>query len=283
MNILVTGANGFIGKAFVGNLQKDGHIVQGIYSSSLPEGKAGHLCDLTSRDAVHSILPELAKTKWDAVIHLASLLCNDETDGRKVFESNLKMCWNVIDLVRALSPTRVIHASSIAVYPNISECFSESSLTRPSDNAEGLYGLSKLCAENLLDHQLKNEVDCLVHLRLAQVWGEGMRSDRIISMMKDELAKSGKIRVFGNGERTSNFIHVDRLVEYLTGVANVGIQSGVYNVGDESLTYLELAERVAGWRGLDSSVIELCDFGSRARFEIDLSKFQSTWSQISEY
>lgn len=280
MNILVTGANGFLGKALMNYLSGDGNTVRGIYSKELPIHGSGYICDLTSDDSVTKIQSALKEEKWDSLVHLASVLCNDSVGAREVLETNLKMSWNILALTRSIRPRQLIHTSSIAVYPNLSGCFSENSPVRPSANAEGLYGLSKICAENIFDHQLRGSGTTVINLRLAQVWGEGMRSDRIFEIMRDELKQTGKISVFGNGERVSNFIHIDRLVEDLSLVIGEEVEEGVYNVGDKSVSYLELAKRVAMSEGADHSVIELLGPGSRARFELDFSKFTQVLSGL---
>lgn len=273
MNILVTGANGFIGRALTESLTASGHYVVGLYSRAVPDGVNGSICDLSDRSSVEVLLSNLGTKSWDAVVHLASVLSHPDSDDREVLHTNLQMTWNVIELLKALQPATFLHASSIAVYPNTSGTYDESSSVQPSQNPEGVYGLSKVCAENLFDHQLRSHEISICHLRLAQVYGVGMRKDRIISIMRNELATTGKIRVFGRGERVSNFIHIDCLVDGLHGLLDSRIAPGIYNVGDESLSYLDLARRIAEERGVGGEVIELIEVGSRAVFKLDTSKY----------
>ena len=273
MNILVTGANGFIGRKLAAALAGRGDRACGIYSRRVPAGDAeGFVCDLSSDAAVGELLPKLAAVRWDAVVHLASVLCNESSDDDEVFQSNLAITRNLTRICRELRPPQLVHASSIAVYPNETGIYSETAPVRPSANAEGLYGLSKVCAENYFDHQLRGESIEVIHLRLAQVWGEGMRSDRIMSIMREELEESGKISVFGNGERVSNFVRIDRVVGVLLRLIGRSDVAGIYNLGGESLSYLELAERVVAEQGGSPGAIVKVEKGSRARFMLDSSK-----------
>lgn len=276
MNVLVTGANGFIGKGLVRTLAGRGDSACGIYSKQVPAGDhtRGFHCDLSRRESVDGILSELLEGEWDCVVHLASVLCNDTTDDEQVFDTNLQITRNLIRICRGIRPKQLVHASSMAVYPNLSGTYSENSVVRPSENAEGMYGLSKLCAENLFDHQLRNDGIAILHLRLAQVWGDGMRPDRIMSIMARELEESGKITVFGNGERVSNFIHIDRVLAAIAGLLGREGGSGVFNLGHESLSYLDLARRVAAAHGNSDEVITKVEHGSRARFVLDTTKFE---------
>ena len=121
----------------------------------------------------------------------------------------------------------------MSVYPYKDGVFSEESICAPYENEDFLYGLSKLNSEMIFSFFLRKQNCQLINLRVAQVYGEGMRKDRIIPVMLKELADKNEIKVFGNGERTTNFIHISDLIK----VINFFLQSsyrGCINIGKEN-------------------------------------------------
>ena len=120
---------------------------------------------------------------------------------------------------------------------------------------------------------LRNEKIRIVHLRISQVHGKGMRDDRIIPFMLEELKSENKITVFGNGERTSNFINVDKLVKEIEFFLQEDI-SGIYNVGDQNISYLELAQELIDQYGDHNSTIEKEPQGNKEKFILDISKLR---------
>lgn len=78
---------------------------------------------------------------------------------------------------------------------------------------------------------------------------------------------------FGAGKRISNFIHINRLLEILRSfiIKDVG---GIFNVGNESLSYLDLAKRMINDCGNESSIIIKKKDDSKAKFILDLKKME---------
>lgn len=210
MNILVTGATGFIGQHLVSRLQKD-HNVFALSNGVVYEAlDPCYKVDLLNSKHINSFLKE--EIKIDVVIHTASKLASaNKLKDFSILQDNITMYENLILIIKKFEVKKVINFSSIAVYPNIDGEYFEDSEIRPSVNAEGIYGLSKFCGENLLD--LSCDGTKVLNLRLSQVYGEGMRSDRVYSMMRDELEQSNTITVFGNGVRVSSFIEINTLID----------------------------------------------------------------------
>ena len=145
----------------------------------------------------------------------------------------------------------------------------------PQENNDCLYGLSKFSSEVLLDFSLKNEDIRIVHLRVGQVYGEGMRQDRIIPVMRKELEERNTITVYGNGERQSCFIEIGKLVETVDCFIKNKFD-GVFNVGDENKSYVNLAKTVIEQFGNEDSSIKIYPHGNQEKFNLDTSKLQKT-------
>ena len=113
MNIVVTGASGFLGNAVVGHLIKQGHEVVAV-DRHLNEFQnqfniiIGDLCDLNFCDQI------MAGAK--VVIHLGAI--PNPTDNRQfnVFANNTNSTFAVFSAAASAKVEKVIYASSIAIY-----------------------------------------------------------------------------------------------------------------------------------------------------------------------
>lgn len=277
MNILVTGANGFIGKKVSSALEHEGHRIYRLVRSGGNKSKDTIEVDLTDNNQVIDFCKHFKNEKQvDMVIHLASKMADykhDEYQQLSVLEDNIEITKNMVLITKKLKLNKIINLSSIAVYPNIDGVFDENSKIDMSSNSDCLYGLSKFCSENIFQYMFKNEKTVVTNLRVAQVYGEGMRDDRIIPIMRSELKEENTITVFGQGERISNFIHIDKLIEIIKCFV-VNDIDGVCNIGDESLSYMDIAKSLIGEYGNGASRIILKDNGVRAKFVLDTKKMK---------
>ena len=274
MNILITGAGGFIGTHLYNHMKSE-HCITRIFSPSHPAGKQNsYSVDLTKNNEVETLIQELSKTKYDCVIHLASKMASkNNIEKMSIFKMNVDMIENMVFLIKRLKPEVVIHFSSMATYANVSGLFSETSLPMPQKNPDCLYGLSKFASEVILDFLLRDGDIRIVHLRVAQVYGEGMRQDRIIPVMRKELDEKNTITVYGNGERQSCFIRIDKLLESVDYFVQNKVD-GVYNVGYENLSYIDLAKNIVKKFGNKESTIVKKAHGNKKKFNLDISKLQ---------
>jgi nucleoside-diphosphate-sugar epimerase len=273
-NIFITGASGFIG-GHLSNFLQERHNVYNLVRTQKSSNSLRNviIADLRKKGKVRTCLAELReKDGIHIIMHLASRLASaNEIDDLNILHDNLKITEAVINIAKILKPQKIINFSSIAVYPNKDGIYSEASEIKTSVNSECLYGLSKFCSENMLDFLLRKEKIIISHLRISQAYGEGMRQDRIISMMIKELKEKNCITVFGNGKRISNFISIEKVLDIVNFFIN-NETAGIFNVGDENLSYLELAKRVIGQYGNRRSKIVLRPDGSRAKFYLNTGK-----------
>ena len=274
MNILITGAGGFIGTHLFDSLNKEHNLFR-IFSPSNPaSGINSYTIDLTDRKATLNLIDVLSKHKIDTIIHLASKMASiDEIENLQTLKDNIVITENLVLLVKKMQPKLLIDFSSMSVYPNQSGLFSEDSLPGPQKNTDCFYGLSKYCSEVISDFLLRNENIRIVHLRVAQVYGDRMREDRIIPVMRKELVEKNTITVFGNGERESCFIEINKLVETIELFIEHEI-SGVYNVGDDNLSYFKLAKKIVEQYGNAESKIVKHPNGNKEKFNLDTTKLR---------
>lgn len=115
MNILVTGASGFIGNRLVERLVEEGHAVTTFGRQSTAGPRLSKLAvshvqgDITKAGALSAAL----KGK-QAVYHLAGLVSYRRTDYDKLFACNVQGTRNVLQSCLDAGIPRVIHTGSIA-------------------------------------------------------------------------------------------------------------------------------------------------------------------------
>ena len=276
MNILITGTNGFIAKHLRTHFEGK-HVVYSISRQKKLDGQLfnDYEVDLSNLKYVkENFIWQFSQKKIDVIIHCAAVLSGDDNKDIDVFHTNNAITESMIHIAEIAKAKKFINISSIGVYPNITGTYSEQSATEPSVNHECLYGLSKICSEELFKFYLKG-VSKVINLRLGQVYGQGMRNDRIYSVMKDELKKYNRITIFGKGERTSNFLSIGYLVNKIDEIVHNTEISGTFNLGEKNMSYAELADMIVKEFGNETSKIILDAFGHASKVFIDCSKINS--------
>jgi nucleoside-diphosphate-sugar epimerase len=237
MRILCGGGAGFIGCELVPTLLKLGHDVKvidllwfGNYLSEQVSVVKKDLFDCTEEDF----------QEIDVFIFLAGL-SNDpmaEYSPAKNFISNGALPVFLAYLCKKAGVKRFIYASSASVYGFTDKISTE----MDKINNDYPYGISKHLGEQVL--QLQDDSFSVVVLRQGTVCGVSprMRFDLIINTMFKTALNEGKIIV--------NNPHIWRpiydLRDCVKGYEKVlkSNASGVFNIGAENLTVLQIAEKI---------------------------------------
>lgn len=213
MEILVTGANGFLGKSIVKELSK--HT---IYSLSR-----------TSGDYKVSLEKEIPHfiDKFDLVVHCAGRahsIPKTEAEKMQFYEVNVTGTDNLLKgLEHSVIPKQFVFISSVSVYGqergfNINE---EHPL-----KANDPYGLSKIKAEEIIIKWCKqHNVDCTI-LRLPLLIGENPPGN-LRAMIK--AIQKGYYFNIGGGKAKKSMVLADDVARFIPIIASVGC---VYNLTD---------------------------------------------------
>jgi len=214
-NILLTGANGFLGGYTKSSLMQSGAL------DTLARSGATYNVDLASAG------PTLNKS-YDLVVHSAGkahVVPADAVEAQKFFDVNVRGTQNLLkalELVPIL-PRAFVFISSVSVYglesgTNISE-------THPL-NASDPYGRSKIQAEEMVAAWCKkNQVICTV-LRLPLIVGKDAPGN--LRSMVNGIRKGYYFNIAGGTARKSMVLARD-VADIILTVSETG---GIYNLTD---------------------------------------------------
>ena len=206
MKVLVVGANGLLGS----------NLVRGCLDMSWETDCVvrTRVDNLTGGDLQLINVTEIEKLedRYDIVFHAAG---NYRQQVDELIESNVGIVGR---LMSKLKSAKLVFASTVMVYGNQKSIISENTILSPADN----YGVVKLCTEALVRQQEKHVI-----VRLASLYGLGMYPNTFIPISIRNAKKDNVVTVFGNGERSNNYIHVRDAVQYLLAGA-VKSANGTY-------------------------------------------------------
>ncbi len=258
MNIMISGANGFIARNLIKELSQK-FKGQNIYcigrnQKVTIENKYNNL-HFINHDLLNEELPEGLPNRIDVIFHLAAISKTflKDSEARNQFIENITITSNIINIADKLSTKKIIFSSSVYVYSGTeSKPFSENMTLSPNE----YLGASKLASEQLLkSYSISSAVD-VYSLRLFTVYGPGSRKNQFIPEAIRKI-KDPKIDAnFGNPNVTRDFVYVFDVVKafLLTldsnekGFTPVNIASG------EAMTISEAVKIIKKVAGVEKSI-----------------------------
>lgn len=259
---LVTGAGGFIGHHLVTFLKQRGYWVRGVDIKE-PEftdidADEFQLLDLRVEDSAFEATRDV-----DLVYALAADMGGMgfiSSHHAQILRNNALINLNTIEAARKNGVSRYLYSSSACVYPdylqgdaNVTPLKEEDAYPAAPQDA---YGWEKLVSELLAQYyQSDFGLDTRV-VRFHNVYGpygtfDGGR-EKVPAALCRKVAMApdgGVIEVWGDGEQTRSFCHVDDCVEGIYRIMNSD-HSAPINLGtDRMVTINDLAEIIIGVSG----------------------------------
>jgi UDP-glucose 4-epimerase len=245
--IVVTGGSGFIGAHLCGHLIDAGHKVRIIDIVPPKMGLKAEFVRASVQDAAR--LTKLLAGA-DGVVHLAALIdvAASVSDPYADFSVNAAGTINVLEAARHAGVKKVAFASSAAVYGDpprmpLQENYPCSPLSP--------YGAAKFAAEKyvLLYNSLFGMENTA--LRLFNVYGEGQNASSpysgVITKFADAIAEGRSPIIYGDGEQTRDFVHVDDVCDaFVRAVEGQGCASALNIASGKETSVRYLLETMCG-------------------------------------
>jgi nucleoside-diphosphate-sugar epimerase len=170
MKVLVSGANGFLGRAVVDGLVKRGHAVRAIVRPSSPTAPWSDKvevfrADLRVQEDLTSCFDGI-----DAVMHLAAATSGDE-DAQ--FASTVVATERFLNAMAKSDVKRLVHVSSLVVYDwsKAKTCMDEDTPLEHDQYKMGGYTISKIWQERVVRRLAKTHSWELTVVRPGFIWG----------------------------------------------------------------------------------------------------------------
>lgn len=254
--VLVTGARGFIGRAALKLLQREGYAVIGVDWSADAVTAGQHssepqfVADITEAEQLRSVFRSRA---IDGIIHLAAILPTAaQRDPALATRVNVQGSVNVLEMAREFGVRRLVFGSSLSVYGTCpaDRVVSERDQAAPED----LYGAAKLYVERMGEAYRELHGMEFVSLRIGRVVGPGARSATSAwrSEIFEFLRARGRAEIvlpYAGWERVL-LVHVEDVARMLVClVRSPRLVHGVYNACCEAVRVVELRECVERLNG----------------------------------
>ena len=251
MNIFITGGAGFLGSHLTQFLIDQGHTVTIFDNFTNSNSKIFLNYDkvkLIEGDIVDYSKLSKSMNNIELVIHLAAQI--SVKDSLKNPENTIKINVDgTQNLLKSCIENKIknfIAASSAAVFGDQSIM----PLTEESPkNPISPYGKSKLLMEEkILEFSKQNNFNSII-LRFFNLYGLGqsIQYAGVITKFLENIKNNSNLMIYGTGEQTRDFIHVDDAIStFDLAIKNINQKIGeIYNVGSgQSITILELAQSI---------------------------------------
>jgi UDP-glucose 4-epimerase len=229
--VLVTGGAGFIGSNLVKNLVNEGNEV--IVLDNFMSGFRTNLDLFTSvrivegdvRDA--ELVNEVMKG-IEVVFHLAASVGNKRSIDFPLDDAQINVIGtlNVLEAARKAGVRKIVTSSSAGVFGELKTMPIKEDHPIEPDTP---YGCTKLCEEKLcLSYAKLYDIEA-VCLRYFNVYGPNQRFDaygNVIPIFVYKMLHCEPRTIYGDGEQTRDFVHVDDIVK----AANSKGVNGAFNI-----------------------------------------------------
>jgi UDP-glucose 4-epimerase len=246
--VLVTGGAGFIGSNLIKQLIADDNNVTVLdnflsgYRSNLDPFPSVNIIEGDVRDKT---AVEKAMIGIEVVYHLAASVGNKRSIEFPFIDAEINVIGtlNVLEAARKAGVRKIVTSSSAGIFGELKTMpIREDHPIEP----DSPYGCSKLYEEKIcLAYAKLYDIEA-VCLRYFNVYGPNQRFDaygNVIPIFVFRMLRNEPITIFGDGDQTRDFIHVNDVVQANIKAAEAIGVSGAFNIGSgTSITINHLVE-----------------------------------------
>ena len=264
--VLVTGAGGFIGHHLVTLLKREGYWVRGV-DLKRPEFAPTGADEFWTLDLRRWEQCLQATGGMDEVYALAADMGGMgfiSAHHAEILHNNALINLHTLEASRINGVRRYLYSSSACIYPEYLQTTTDVKPLREEDaypaQPQDAYGWEKLISERLCVHYAQDYGFETRVVRFHNIfgplgtWTGGREKAPAAICRKIALAKltgAREIEIWGDGEQTRSFCHVDDCVKGIYKLMRSDYREPLNLGQDRMLSINELADIIAGIAGID--------------------------------
>lgn len=229
-NVIITGANGYIGHNLTNFLLQHGITV---YATDLP-CSTNHLPQhrnlnviLTQYDDFSSVINTINGAEIDVMYHLAwHGVGTDQKNNFKRQEPNIALVLRGVDLAAEVHCKKFICPGSISEYAYSTLPVDGNGTPSPGD----MYAACKTAAHFISKLYAKQKSIGFIWLLIASIYGPGRNDNNIITYTIEKLL-AGETPSYTKLEQMWDYLYIDDLMRALYLVGEKGIVGNTYAIG----------------------------------------------------
>ena len=278
MNILLTGATGFVGRYLLDRFVRQGHTVIGVGRN------ADDLAGLGAKygDNVTMIQTDLCRGldydgHVDIVIHAAAQSSYNCRRIPEYIDSNVTATLNIAQFARKIQAQRIVYFSSISIYgrvdvPVVDE---NTDIINP-----GIYGMTKHLGERILAESAQDVP--VVTLRLPGVLGKGDHTSWLSAVLK-KATSNEDIEIYNPETPFNNAVYLPQLADLIEVIMCTDIKGfeAVTLGASESVSIYDAVHQIITGVGSRSRIIEKHSDTNSFTISIDKAKRKYHFAPLS--
>lgn len=227
-NVIVTGANGFIGSSLITKLAEENVDITAIdisfSNSRLPVSDNIKRIEY-SAEKNFELYDLLKGQKYDTFYHFAWQGVNGIDKANAVVQAkNIETVLEFANTAKKLECEKFLCAGTIAEQ-------SVNSLSRLTETGGGMmYGAAKHSAHIMLETYCKNIGLNFVWMQFSNIYGPKNKTGNLVSYTVGKLL-NGEAAEFGPAQQPYDFIYVDDLIEAVLRLGNTKTNESSYFIG----------------------------------------------------
>jgi len=230
MNILLTGARGFLGSNIAKKLGKKNKIIKTDIRN----------LNITKKRDVNKYF---AKYKFDLVIHCAAAKGAIDSFKRPKFfyNTNFNGTLNILKMMRKYDCKKIIFISTSGLYKNGVNKKNEYSKIF----CKNPYAKAKYLSERLIKYYCDTHNFDGLCIRPNLISGYGLFKDNLIYDVVRGIKKNKKAVVFGNGNHIREFTHPDDISDFILLMIKKKFKGfSVFNISNNKIRIITLIKKI---------------------------------------
>ena len=280
-NVIITGANGFIGSSLIKELLKRGTRIVAIdisFAASMIPDNDNVIKIEAGLDDIDYIKKNLPIAGYDAMYHLAWAGVNGAAKADPYIQlNNIRMGVNCAVLCREFKVKKLLCAGTVAEQNVKSLDYLETT------TGGMMYGVAKHAAHIIIENYCKNVGQPFVWMQFSNIYGIGNKTGNLISYALNELL-TGKDATFGPAEQPYDFIYINDLLEAVIRLGECKTNCSTYFIGSGQPRILkEYLLRVGELCGMREKVCIGARPDDGIKYEKEMFCTSSLVNDIGEY